>query len=75
MAGAKGASPAAIARAERWTTGVMEHVYLGNFPSLRCEQWQGLGRSKGPPFAPPTPGFELTLAEMFPDVEEWYVFM
>lgn len=72
MAEAFGASPAEIARAGRWTSGVMENVYLTNFSMPTMRALAGFSSGGGSFYLPRYVKVPETLQrKVFPEVERW----
>lgn len=67
-----GASPAEIARAGRWVTGVMENVYLTNFSLPAMRALAGFPSEVGSYYLPRYVDVPEELQrKVFPEVERW----
>jgi hypothetical protein len=69
---ANGASPEEIARAGRWTTGVMESVYLTNFSMPALRALAGFGSGGRGYYLPRAVELPPNLERrVFPEIEKW----
>ena len=73
IAEANGASPAEIARAGGWATGVMENVYLTNFALPAMRALAGFKSEGGTFYLPRAVSVppETLQRKVFPEIERW----